>query len=156
MENLKSKLAHLSPEAAERIQRLVEDKDFQLRVERLTEIQTKLEEERFQFGNKHGFVYKRPQNYKNCIVIRWKITRKKYEINHTRLNEYGRITDELSKKFDLYMEEFPLLGVELRLLKIGIYVSWSSYPMWAIPNEFKEIQDYVLSNLPKWVQVSVK
>ena len=133
------------------------EKKLSLEVQKLIAIRTKLEDERHQFALKHGFAYKRAQDFKSCVVIRWKTSRKKYEINHPRLDEYGKTTHELSEKYDLYVEEYPLLSVDLRLLKAGIYVfsSWD-YQAWAIPNENKEIQDYVLSKLPKWVKVSVK
>jgi len=58
---------------------------------------------------------------------------------------------------NLWVEDYPFLETGLLLLKIGIYVFYSwDYQSWAIPNENKEIQDYVLSNLPKWAKVSVK
>lgn len=125
-------------------------------VKRLIEMRSKLETERHQFGIKHGFVFKRPQNFKDCIVIRWKFCRK-YEIIYPRLDVYGKILHHLSEKYDLYVEEDPLRSADLRFLKIGIYVfPYLNYQAWAIPNDNKEIQDYVLSQLPKWAEVSYK
>ena len=112
---------------------------------------------RREFAAKHCFAYKRAQNFKNCIVIRWKTSTKKHVISHSRIDEYVEISGQLSDKYNLWVEDNPLLEIELRLLKANIYVftTWD-YKAWAIPNEYKEVQDYVLSKLPKWAKVSIK
>lgn len=120
-------------------------------------IVTKLEDDRHKFAIKYGFAYKRAQDFKNCIVIRWKTSPKKYKISHSRIDEYVKIANEISQKYDLYIEEYPLLSFDLLLLNAGIYVfSTFDYKAWAIPNENKEVQEYVLSKLPKWAKLSIK
>lgn len=127
------------------------------RVQQLIAIRREREEARHEFAVKHGFAYKRAQNFKNCIVIRWKTSRIKYEINYPRIEEYVKISHDLSDKYKLWHKDDLLLDAELRLFKGGIYVfhEWDHHT-WAIPNEYKEMQDYVLSKLPKWAKVSVK
>lgn len=139
-----------------KIESYTETPEFRLAVQKLIANRTKLADERHQFALKHNFLGKRSQNFKNCIVIRWKTSRKNHEINYSRLDEFVRISHELSDKYDLWGED-QLLESELRLVRAGIYVfsAWD-YQAWAIPNENKEIQDYVLSKLPKWAKVSVK
>lgn len=112
---------------------------------------------RREFAIRHGFAYKRAQNFKDCIVIRWKTSTKKNEINYSRIDEYVEISSQLSDKYDLWVKDNPFLEIELRLLKANIYVftTWD-YNAWAIPNEYKEVQDYVLTKLPKWAKVSIK
>ena len=103
---------------------------------------------------KHGFAHKRTQNYKNCVVIRWKTSRNKYEINYERIEEYVRLCKEISNKYNLWEEKDPFLEFELLLAKIGIYVLYEwDYNTWAIPNENKDIQDFVLSKIPSWGKV---
>lgn len=127
------------------------------RVRQLVELRKDLENKRHEFAKKHGFAYTRAQNFKNCIVIRWKTSRVKYEINHPRIEEYVKIANELSDKYGLWNDVDLLLEISLRLLGAGIYCfnEWG-HNTWAIPNEYKEIQEYVLSKLPKWAKVSVK
>lgn len=131
--------------------------ELSLRVQQLIAIRTKLELARQEFSDKHGFAFKRAQNYKNCIVIRWKASRVKYEINYPRIEEFTKISHELANEHDLWIKEYPLIESQLLLCQIGIYSfhEWG-HITWAIPNEFKEIQDCVLSRLPKWAKVSVK
>ena len=118
------------------------------RVKWLVENHKKLEEERWNFAVKHGFAYKRPQDFKNCIVIRWKWVFK-HKINYPLLEEYTKISHDLSDKYNLWDEKNILLETELRLIKAGIYCFTEfSNTVWAIPNEFKEVQDYVLSKIP--------
>jgi hypothetical protein len=129
------------------------------RVEYMVNNLKQLEQRRFQFSKEYGFAYKRPQNYKDCIVVRWKPRKRKDKnfIDYDRIEEYVAICHEISQKYNLYDEKDLLLESSLRLIKIGIYVS-PSYHLntWAIPNEFKEIQEYVLSKLPSWATVSFK
>ena len=130
------------------------------RVQELIDLRQKLENDKHQFAIKHGFAYKRAQNFKNCIVIRWK-TRTKFgvlnESFYKKAEEYADFCRHLSDKFDLWIEKFPLFENDLRLLKIGVYCFYTwDYQAWAIPNEFKEIQDYILERVPKWAKVSVK
>jgi len=128
------------------------------RVAYMVENRKKLEAERHQFGIKHGFVGKRSQYFKDCLVIRWKHrTRKdKNFIDYDRINEWAELCNEISEKYNLYDDKNPLLESELKLLKVGIYVFRSFSLTWAIPNEFKEIQEYVLSKVPAWAIVSKK
>jgi len=115
-----------------------------------------LSEAQHQFIIKYDFIYTRPQNYKNCLVIRWKTVRKPWPmtpLHHKRVKEYVAISHSLSDKYKLWDEKDMLLEEELRLFRIGIYVCFQHlYKLWAIPNEFKEVQDLVLSKLPKWAK----
>lgn len=123
----------------------------------MVENRQRLETLRHDFALKHGFAYKRTQNYKNCVVIRWKASQKKYKINYERIEEYTALCAEISDKYKLWEEQDPFLESELRLAKIGIYVlcEWD-YRTWAIPNENKEIQEYVLGKVPSWAKVVYK
>jgi len=127
------------------------------RVRQLVELRKRLENERWAFAQKHGFAYTRAQNFKNCIVIRWKTSRTKYKIIYPRIEEYTKIAHDLSDKYKLWNDEDPFLDSSLRLLGAGIYCfnEWG-HNTWAIPNEYKEMQEYVLSKLPKWAKVSMK
>ena len=126
------------------------------RVEQLSNIRRELESQRHNFAIKHGFAWKRAQNFKNCIVIRWK-TATKTGVNYKKINEYVDLCHHLSDKYNLWVEEHPLLDSQLRLIKVGIYCFYAwDYQAWAIPNECKELQEYILSKLPKWAIVSVK
>jgi hypothetical protein len=131
-------------------------KEFNARVKRLIEIRKEREKELHEFALKHNLAYKRPQDFKDCIVIRWRWSRIKYKINYPRLEEYVALCHHLSDKYNLRHEEDPLLDNHLKLYKIGIYCFDSFCKCWAIPNEYKEVQDYVISKLPKWVQISRK
>jgi hypothetical protein len=125
------------------------------RVQWLVENRKKLMDEKHAFAVKHGFAYKRSQNYKDCVVIRWKASQVKYKINHPRIEEYVSVCHAVSDKYNLWDEDDPFLDSDLRLMQAGIYciTEWE-HPTWAIPNEFKEVQDFVLSSLPKWAKVS--
>ena len=124
------------------------------RIKFLVENHRRLEALRHDFALKHGFAFTRTQNYKNCVVIRWKASRKKYEINYKRIEEYTALCAEISDKYKLWEEQDPFLESELRLAKIGIYVLYEwDYRTWAIPNENKEIQEYVLGKIPSWAKV---
>ena len=123
----------------------------------LVENRQRLEALRHDFALKHGFAYKRTQNYKNCVVIRWKDSRKKYKINYKRIEEYVAICNEISDKYKLWEEQDPFLEPQLRLVKIGIYALYDwDYQTWAIPNENKEIQEYILGKIPSWAKVVYK
>jgi len=126
------------------------------RVEKLTQLYRTMEKARHEFAIKHGFAYKRPQNFKNCIVIRWKTTRERYGINYPRIEEYTKISHEIADKYNLWDAEFPLLDADYRLFKAGIYSFTEFHRTWAIPNEYKELQDYIIPKLPKWAKLTRK
>jgi hypothetical protein len=119
-------------------------------IQKMVDIDKKLMLTKIEFSDKHGFAYKRPQNFKNCIVIRWKTS------NHSKIEEYTELSNNLSEKYNLWETDSPFLEIQLRLIKIGIYVLYESYFIWAIPNEFKDIQEEVLNKLPKWAKVTIK
>lgn len=130
--------------------------DMSDRVERLTKHYEKWRQYRSELGDKYDFSYKRPQNYKNCLVIRWKkklsspVTSADFteeaEVKHTIYAKYGVDESDL----DWFMDS------EFKLAKVGIYVYRSNFPIWAIPNDNKELQDFVLTLLPKWVKLTYK
>ncbi len=126
------------------------------RVKQLVKILEDREEECHQFALKHGFAYKRPQDFKDCILIKWKWV-KKGIIDYPKLEEYTALSHKISDRYNLWVKEDLLLESRLRLFKGGIYCfsDWLCHA-WAIPNEFKEVQDYVLRNLPEWAEVRVK
>lgn len=127
------------------------------RVKFLYDNRKRLETLRLELSFKYGFSFKRTRNYKNCVVIRWKSSRTKCRVNCKRIDEYIKICKEISDTFSLWEEQDPFLESELRLAKIGIYVLYEySYITWAIPNEKKDIQDFVLSKVPKWAKVTYK
>lgn len=133
------------------------EQEREARVARLVAKHEKESENRMAFAAKFDFSFKRPQYFKNCITIRWKATKKKYEIDHDRLREYTKICEDLSDKYGLWEEDDPFMDTESRLLKAGIYLTSSSdFHLWTIPNEYKEVQDYVLSKLPEWAKVTKK
>jgi hypothetical protein len=116
------------------------------------------ETESFEFSKKHGFAWVRPQDFKNCITIHWKYRRKR---NKTFI-DYDRITEQVDimhRIFDKYIPNWTeeWLDSEYRLSTIGIH-SFTHYchKVWAIPNEYKDIQDHVISVLPEWAEVRVK
>ena len=118
---------------------------------------SKLQDIKFNFAEKHNFKFKRTQYYKDCIVIRWKTSRVKYEIVHDKINEYVDFCHKLCDKYNLWDEKDIFLDSDLRLIKAGIYVIYEyDYNVWAIPNEYKEIQDYIINNLPKWAKITIK
>ena len=126
------------------------------RVKELTNIRLELEDKRHKFAVKHGFAWKRAQNFKNCIVIRWK-TINNGKIDYQKIDEYVDLCHHLSDKYNLWIEKYPLLESQLRFINVGIYCFYEwSHQTWAIPNESKELQEYILSKLPKWARVSVK
>jgi hypothetical protein len=118
-----------------------------------------LSEELHQFAVKYNFSYKRPQYFKNCIVIRWKTSSKPYKLTrlvYNRIEEYVRLAHDLTDKHNLWDANDSFCDEELRLFRIGIYVGNGTIKYWAIPDDFKETQDYVLSKLPKWAKVVKK
>lgn len=127
------------------------------RVEYLIKNRRERMDAQHQFALKYELAYKRAQDYRNCLVIRWKTVRKPWPmtpLHHKRVEEYVAISHALSDKYKLWDEKDILLEEELRFYKVGIYVIYqSNYKLWAIPNEFKEVQDYVLIKLPKWAKV---
>lgn len=116
------------------------------------------ENEKFEFSKKHGFINARPQDFKNCITIHWKQRKRKDKsfIDHERITEY---VDVMHKVFDKYIPNWSedWLDSEYRLSTIGIdsFTHWM-HKVWAIPNEHKEIQDFVVFMLPEWAEVRVK
>ncbi len=121
------------------------------RVRRLVESRKRLTELRLAFAAKHGFSFKRSQDFKNCVVIRWKSGK---GINHPRIDEYVQVCHDLCDKYDLWDKDDPFLDTELKLFRIGILVitEWDHHA-WAVPDEYKEVQDYVLTKLPQWAKV---
>ena len=128
------------------------------RVQYMIDNTLKLENDRYQFSVKHGFSGKRPQHFKDCIVIRWKHRKRKNKdfIDYERIEEYVALCHEISQKYNLYNEKHPLLESSLRLLGVGIYVFSEWNKVWAIPNEFKRIQEFILPKLPVWAMVTKK
>jgi len=126
----------------------------------------KREEELYQFRIKHGLIYKRPEHYRNCLVIRWKTTRNPFKkgsdcemtpLHHKRIGEYVKISHSIADKYDLWDKNDILLEEELRLYKVGIDIHTQCYhKLWAIPDEFKDIQKLVLRKLPKWAKATKK
>lgn len=135
------------------------------RVEYMIANRDKRTKELHEFRIKHGLIYKRPQHYKNCLVIRWKTVRNPFKkgsncemtpLHHKRIEEYVQISHAIADKYELWDEKDIFLEEELRLYKIGIDIHHQCYyKLWAIPDEFKEIQELVLKNLPKWA-IAVK
>lgn len=127
------------------------------RVQCMVNTLKKLESDRYEFGIKHEFARKRPQDYKNCVVIRWKHRKRKNKdfIDYERIEEYVVLCHEITDKYQLRDEENSWLEFSLRAFKAGIYVSthWD-FHVWAIPNEFQEIQEFVLSKIPAWAVVT--
>lgn len=123
--------------------------------EYITNNRRDLEQKRLEFAEKHGFRCKRPQDFKNCITIHWKF-RKRKDVDYERIVEQANIALEICKKYQLLDEKDPFLETALMLVKIGVYCSYSYHSVWAIPNSNKEIQEFVLSKLPKWTEVRCK
>ncbi len=114
-----------------------------------------LVEIRHAFAVKHGFIYKSPQYHKNCIVIRWKING-----SFKKANEYFDVCNKVFVNYKLINasgKEDWLIETSLRLVMANIYdsVFWD-YHHWSIPNEFKEVQEYVMTLLPKWAKMTRK
>ena len=117
----------------------------------------KLEALRHQLAIDYGFAYKRPQNFKNCIVIRWKLRKRKSEdfIDYERIEECTCVKHMVCDHYDLWDSKHMLLDYDLMLAKVSIYCRREEH-IWAIPNDKKKVQDYVLSKLPSWAKVTVK
>jgi len=116
------------------------------------------ENEMFEFSKKHGFAWARPQDFKNCITIHWKQRKRKDKkfIDHKRIIEQ---VDIMHRIFDKYITNWTeeWLDSEYRLSTIGIYsFTHCMHKVWAIPNEYKDVQDHVISMLPEWAEVRVK
>lgn len=129
------------------------------RVQYMIENLKQSQSDKHQFSIKHGFAYKRPQNFKDCIVIRWKHRRRKDKdfIDYERIKECADLCHEISEKYDLYDENHVFLEFDLRAIKVGVYAFFGwSYKIWAIPNEFKEIQEFIIPKLPAWAIVTRK
>lgn len=119
----------------------------------------KLEEARFEFAKEHGFAFKRPEHFKDCVVIRFPHRRRTDPdfVDHQRINEYVDFMHSVEEHFKLHDEKHPLLDSDLMLIKAGIYsfYSWRK-KVWAIPNSNAEVKAFVLANLPKWATVTEK
>jgi hypothetical protein len=116
------------------------------------EVATKSDQSKIDYmvANRHSL------EEQQCIVIKWR-TAKKYKPNYARIDEYVAVCHDLSEKYKLNDEKDILLESALKLIKINIYVGYQfSYQYWVIPNEFKDIQDDVLSRLPDWAEVQRK
>lgn len=123
-----------------------------------------LEDQQHQFCIKHGFAWKRPQNFKNCVVIRWKHRKRKKDlvkqvntfIDYERIESYVAFCHKLEKRYKLTDERDLFLDSELKLFKAGIYCFCDGYSkVWAIPNSNRKIK-YILKNLPSWAVVARK
>lgn len=119
------------------------------------ESRSKLVDDKHNFAIRYGFAYKRSQDFKDCIVIRWKPLGSKQKINYARIEEYVDFCHTLIKKYNLLDENNLFLDLDLKLMKTNTYciTEWNHHT-WAIPNEFKTIQKFVLTNLPKSAKVS--
>lgn len=128
------------------------------RVQYMIENLQKLEQDRFEFVLKYGF-RNRTQNFNDCIVVRWKHRKRKDKdfIDYERIEEYASLCHEISEKYNLNDERNPLLEFRLKALKVGIYVFFEwNHQTWAIPNEFKEIQEFIIPKLPSWAFLTKK
>jgi hypothetical protein len=78
-------------------------------------------------------------------------------LHHKRIGEYVEISHSICEKYNLWDENDMFLEEELRLYKIGIDIHYQCYyKLWAIPDEFKDIQKLVLRKLPKWAKATKK
>ena len=128
-------------------------------VEYMTANLQKLSEQRYKLALEHNFLYKRSRNYRNCVVIRWKLrkSRKPNFIDHERINLYTDFAHSVCKKYELYDEKHLLLSLDLMLCKIKIFCfSESHHWAWAIPNTNAEVKAFVLSCIPSWAEVVEK
>jgi hypothetical protein len=114
----------------------------------------KLHMERLEFGKKYGFLHKRPEHYRNCLVIRWKHSTKKIE--YSKIDDYVEVCCKVCDHYNLWVKD-PFLDTELKVLRIGIYatIHWD-YHVWAIPNDYPQVQEFVLKYIPQWVKLKVK
>lgn len=127
------------------------------RIRYMTEQYQILEETRHEFAIKHGFAYTRPHNFRHCLIIKWGWIDKNHKINYPKLEEYVQISHTLSDDYDLWDKKHPLLDSELKMIKAGLYSFQSgNHRYWAIPNENKDLQKYILNKLPKWAIVIEK
>ncbi len=130
-----------------------DDPESEARVDYMIKDIRRIEENRHQYAIKHGFAWKRPQDFKNCIVIYWRYREKKNKpgfIDYERIDEYVAVAHAIRDKYNLFDERHPLQDAQSYLSKIGIHSGIYTHTVWAIPNEHKELQDYVLSILPPW------
>lgn len=128
-------------------------------VEYMTANLRKLQDARHQFAIKHGFAWKRPQHFKDCVVIHWRNRRRKDKnfIDYERINQYVDVAHDVCNKFNLNDPKDILQEISLKVLKGGIYCfsSWM-HTVWAIPNSNAEVKAYVLEHLPAWADVKEK
>lgn len=131
------------------------------RIDYITQQYVFLEDRKHEFAKKNGFAYKRAQDFKNCVLIKWKWvnSRRKTsnQIDYAKLNEYVDLCHKLRERYNLFDEQVPLMETDLVLIKAGIYcfTNWHN-KCWAIPNENEEVKNYVLNNVPNWGEVVEK
>ncbi len=120
------------------------------RVQTLAELFKSQDEARHEFAKKHGFAYRRAQDYRDCVVIRWKAGKAFTKAWYGKIDEYVALASDLSNEYNLWIEEVRMLGT-------GIYVlTEGDNHVWAIPNEYWDVQENVLAKVPKWAKVSYK
>lgn len=127
------------------------------KVKYMIENTRKLEDLRHQLALDCGFAYKRPQYYKNCVVIRfsWRKRKDKSFIDYERIEECTTLKHMICDHYDLHDMNHLLLDYDLSLAKVGIYCRREEH-VWAISNDKEKVQKYVLSKLPAWAKVTIK
>lgn len=129
------------------------------RIEYLVNDLRNLEKAAHEFAKQNGFWPARPQDFKDCLLISWKLRKRKDKdfIDYERINQKVDIAHQIFEKYDIYDEKHPLLDFRLMLFKAGIYSFYDWYhEKWAIPNHNKEMQDFLLPLLPTWAEVKHK
>lgn len=112
------------------------------------------------FAQIHGFYMKAPHYWKNCLVLKFDFGRFSQESGPTRTKFHQKVKEKTSflftvlDRFETSARKSGGLDMEGRLVELGIYQTyyWSK-PHWGIPDQFPEVQAYVLQNLPEWVEV---
>ncbi len=134
----------------------------------MTNLITKGYEDRAKFMDKHGFSFTKPRNFKNCLVVRFPHRDIPYagdpslKFDYERASEIGHLWNSVIRTFSKRRDFLNniSLGEELGLPRLGIYttrVGIKTYiKLWAIPNEYKKVQDFVLENMPSWAKVTWK
>lgn len=106
-----------------------------------------------QFAEKHGFLSQGTQAFKNCLLIKFDFGGK--TIRRQRIIEK---TEFQAKVFKHFEKQPPIsfsdaMDTEGRLVNLGIYLSYHwDRPYWAIPNEFSEVQAFVIQYCPIWAK----
>jgi hypothetical protein len=130
---------------------------------------TKAYSDRAKFMDKHGFSFKKPSQFKDCLVIRFphrKINtsggRNSLGFDYQRAREISRLWCNLTRNFSKPADFVDNMsyGPDLGLPYLGVYTSRtgikSFIPLWAIPNEYEKVQNFILENLPEWAKVTKK